>query len=79
MKWIPIKEYFKNLEKYDWVLVHMYDPYLKEYLIPRVAEYRQETATSSAGWYEMESGNLLNYPVVEFFDMKLLDSEPQFA
>lgn len=70
MEWKPIKEYFENFEKYDWVLVRMYDYNLGSYCIPHVAEFRAETDSFVGGWYDIGSDDILPFPVVEFFDMK---------
>jgi len=67
IQWKPIDEYFKNKEKYDWVLVKYYDKYNFE-CIPSVAEYRFDK------WYLKDNEkSLQEFEVRYFFDMQQLD------
>lgn len=67
LQWKPIDEYFKNKEKYDWVLVKYYDKYNFK-CIPSVAEYRFDK------WHLKDNEkSLQDYEVRYFFDMQQLD------
>lgn len=67
IQWKPIDEYFKNKEKYDWVLVKYYDKYNFE-CIPSVAEYRFDK------WYLKDNEkSLQDFEVRYFFDMQQLN------
>lgn len=40
-KWYPIEEYFKNIDKLDWVLVQFKENYSDFYPLPIVVEFNK--------------------------------------